>query len=228
MCGRFGQFTPVEELARQFELDETVPLTPRYNISPTQPAALVRVEPETGRRRLDLLRWGLIPSWSRELPKTVFINARSDTVFDKPAFRSAVKKRRGLIPADGFYEWKKEGRKKQPYFIRLTQGRLMALAGLWERWDGPEGPVESCTILTTEANDLMGAIHQRMPVIIPPGLHRKWLDPGIDQPRDIRPMLMPLPGKEMMLTAVNEYVNKGSHEGPECIRPLENRQLSLI
>ena len=228
MCGRFGQFTPVEEVARQFKLDETARLTPRYNVAPTQPAAVIRADPENGTRRLALLRWGLIPAWSREPPKAVLINARAETVFEKPAFRSIIKRKRGLIPADGFYEWKKDGRRKQPYFIRLPKGRLMALAGLWDQWPGPDGLIESFTILTTTANRLMQTLHERMPVIIPASLQEKWLDPEMTLREDIQEMLAPWPDDSLELLPVSDHVNKAGHEGPECILPVEEKQPSLL
>jgi putative SOS response-associated peptidase YedK len=167
MCGRFALFASGEEVAQRFQLSETPLFDPRYNIAPTQTVPAVRAG--DGGRYLSLLRWGLIPSWSSD-PKIAYklTNARSETAASKPSFRSAFKQRRCLIPASAFYEWQKVSAKiKQPYCIRPRDGGLFAFAGLWERWNDPAGEtVESCTILTTEANELMRPLHDRMPVIL--------------------------------------------------------------
>jgi putative SOS response-associated peptidase YedK len=168
MCGRFVLMTPGRDLAERFGLEEEPVLEPRYNIAPTQMVAIIRLEKETGRRRLDFVRWGLIPFWSKD-PSigNKLINARAETAAEKPAFSSAFKSRRCLVPADGYYEWKKrkEGQ-KQPYLARNADGTPFAFAGLWEKWQAPEDQIiESCTILTTDANDLTRPIHDRMPVV---------------------------------------------------------------
>lgn len=167
MCGRFTLRVPAAELVEIFRLLRRPDVQPRYNIAPTQPVAVVR-RIDRG-RELSMLRWGLVPSWAKD-PKigARMINARAETVATKPAFRTALRRRRCLVPADGFYEWAKSaGGTKQPHYITRRDGRPFAFAGLWESWDGPDGSsIESCTIVTTEANDLVGRIHDRMPVIL--------------------------------------------------------------
>ena len=180
MCGRFLLHTPVDTLQRAFGFAERPNLRPRYNIAPTQTVPIVR-QKDGGGRELALVRWGLIPSWAKEAGiGGRLINARAETVAEKPAFRGAFRKRRALVPADGFYEWRKrEGdRPKQPLLVRRRDGQPFAFAGLWEHWRGPEGEVETCTILTTEANAALAPIHDRMPVILDPACYDRWLDPG--------------------------------------------------
>jgi putative SOS response-associated peptidase YedK len=173
MCGRFTLRTKLNLLLQQFaaEASSDLELVPRYNIAPTQDIPVVRVA--DGKRELTLMRWGLIPSWTKD-PKSgpLLINARSDTVAAKPAFRSAFKCRRCLIPADGYYEWMAEGKKKQPYWFRVRDGQTFAFAGLWERWH----EIESCVILTTEANEMAAKLHDRMPVSLSPNDYERWLE----------------------------------------------------
>lgn len=225
MCGRFVLMAAGRDLSERFELEEEPSLEPRYNIAPTQMVAAVRVEPHTLRRRLHMLRWGLIPSWAKDAsigPK--LINGRAESAAEKPAFRAAFKYRRCLIPADGFYEWKSEKRKKQPYFVQMADGKLFAFAGLWERWKNREGEeVESCTILTTDANELVSPIHDRMPVILSPADYSEWLDAKIKDPKRLKPLLRPRPGHEMKMRPANPKVNSASYDEPEC---LDDRGLS--
>ena len=177
MCGRFALFASGEEVAERFQLVVLPLFEPRYNIAPTQSVAAVRSGDEG--RSMSFLRWGLIPSWSAD-PKIAYklINARSETVAEKPSFRSAFKTRRCLIPSSAFYEWQKTGKSKQPYCIRPRDGGLFSFAGLWEHWNDPQGEViESCSVLTTAANELMQPIHDRMPVILDSASEEAWLDP---------------------------------------------------
>lgn len=222
MCGRFSLSVPVSDLAALFGLDLQTLLSPRYNIAPAQAVAVVRASPQAGRRELALLHWGLIPSWAKDPSighKT--INARSETVTEKPSFRNAFKKRRCLIPTSGFYEWKREGKAKQPYIIGLQGGALFALAGLWERWAPPgRDPVESCTILTTSPNEIMRPIHDRMPVIVDPEDYGLWLDPGLAEPDKLTPLLKPYPAERMQAHAVSPWVNSPKNEGARCTQPL--------
>ena len=172
MCGRFVLMTPGRSLAKRFGLEEVPDLEPRYNIAPTQMVAMIRLDRDTLQRRLVLVKWGLIPFWAKDSSiGNRLINARAESAAEKPAFRSAFKSRRCLVPADGYYEWKKrKGGQKQPYLARNADGSPFAFAGLWERWQAPEDEIiESCTILTTDANDLTQPIHDRMPVILKPG-----------------------------------------------------------
>jgi putative SOS response-associated peptidase YedK len=222
MCGRFVLMTPGKELAEQFRCDEFADLGPRYNIAPTQLVAIVRFNRETRRRECELLKWGLIPSWSEDPsigPR--LINARAESAGTKPAFRSAFKYRRCLVVADGFYEWKKlDNKRKQPYLFRLSSGKPFAFAGLWERWSSPDGQVtESCAVLTTDSNDLLRSVHDRMPVILKPDDYTVWLDPEVKTPERLQSMLKPYPPDEMVGRSVSSTVNKADHEGPDCVEP---------
>ncbi len=220
MCGRYGLFTSGEELAEWFRLPEIPLFEPRYNIAPTQPVAAVRAT-ATG-REMAFLRWGLIPSWSSDPAiGNKLINARAETVAEKPSFRSAFKRRRCLIPASGYYEWQKgDARHKQPYFIRPQAGGLFSFAGLWEEWHDPHGEVvESCTILTTEANDVTRPVHDRMPVILDPAADALWLDAGTDTVT-LHSLLVPYPFDRMEAFLVNPWVSNPKHEGPRCLESL--------
>jgi putative SOS response-associated peptidase YedK len=220
MCGRFGLFASGEELAERYPFVEIPPLDPHYNIAPTQSVATVRAT-STG-HQLRFLRWGLIPSWASDPAiGNKLINARAETVAQKPSFRSAFKQRRCLIPASGFYEWQKAGTgRKQPYFIRPLDAGLFSLAGLWEAWHDPRGEtVETCTILTTEANELMRPLHDRMPVILGTESERLWLDPraGTDA---LHALLKPYSAERMEAFPVGRWVSDPKHEGPRCLEPL--------
>ena len=242
MCGRFTLTDPEQDLAIQFNLPEIPDMQPRYNIAPTQPVAAVRVaqttasgdagSPEDGImvRELAMLHWGLIPFWAKD-PKigARMINARSETVAEKPSFRSAFRKRRCLIAADGFYEWQKVEQGKQPFYIRLHEGRPFAFAGLWEYWkeaDDPEEPsgqrmsIQSCTILTTEPNELLRPLHNRMPVILHPRDYELWLDPKIQDKDRLQPILRAYPPEEMEAFPVSRLVNRPANDDPRCIEPL--------
>jgi putative SOS response-associated peptidase YedK len=165
-----------------------------------------------------MLRWGLIPAWTEDIKKLpLLLNAKSETAATKPFFRSAFKRRRCLVIADGYYEWKAIGKKKQQYYHRLTNDSLFAFAGLWERWEKGEKPVESCTIMTTDANSLASAVHDRMPVILPHAGYEAWLDPEIEDVAALQELLCPYPAKETTAYPVNPIVNKAGNEGPECI-----------
>lgn len=222
MCGRFILFSAGRIVAEHFQLEEEPPLEPRYNIAPTQPVAVVRLDPDSDRRKLAMLRWGLIPFWAKDMKigyKT--INARAETAPDKPAFRSAFRKRRCLIPADGFYEWKGLKGRKEPYLVRLRDEQPFAFAGLWERWKGPDDDViESCTILTTDANEFLKPIHDRMPVILSARDYQAWLDPFAEDPETLLSLLVPYPPEEMSAVPVSSRVNKTTHDDPDCIVPV--------
>lgn len=217
MCGRFTLRTPLTVLVDQFHFDiGNAQLALRYNIAPTQDVAAVRLV--DGNRQLALLRWGLIPSWAKDTKiGGSTINARADTVATKPAFRAAFKRRRCLVLADGYYEWLKVGKSKQPYLYEVDGGKPFAIAGLWESWWGTAGPdtpaVESCTILTTEANELARKVHDRMPVILDEGDYDAWLEPASG---DVAHLLTPLSAERMAARPVSTYVNNARNEGPEC------------
>src|SRR6476469_2163807 len=193
MCGRFTQSQSASTIAATFHVATVPGLLPRYNIAPTQPVPAILVSEEPAERELRQLRWGLIPSWAKDSSMAArMINARAETVAEKPAFRTAFRQRRCLIVADGFYEWQRLERKKQPFYYRLQDQQPFAFAGLWEHWQSPEGdPIDSCTILTTQANELLAQIHDRMPVILPPDRYDLWLDPTMRQPEPLQSLLQP-------------------------------------
>jgi putative SOS response-associated peptidase YedK len=217
MCNRFAFASSPEEL---IEMRETLGLvdidanllTARFNIAPTQQIPMVRTTDAS--RELAMVRWSLIPSWHKPGEKFQFLtNARSETVATKPSFRSPFKKKRCIIPATGFYEWRTEGKTKYPFFIRLKRG-LMPFAGLWERWESPDGPVESAAIITIDANEMMSQLHDRMPCILTPDQFARWLDPKTQDPADLQPMLQQYPSEKMECWPVSQRVNsvKGGND----------------
>jgi putative SOS response-associated peptidase YedK len=218
MCGRYTLSAPVGTLAEEFHLEGSLPDLPAsYNIAPTQevPAVLEN----DGGRRLELLRWGLIPTWADDPGiGSRMINARSETAPEKPSFRRAFRKRRCLIPADGFYEWRKTARGKQPYYMRMRDGRPFAFAGLWERWGREGEEILSCAILTTGANALVAEIHDRMPVILAPDAYDVWLDSGSESD-ELTGLLAPYPADGMEAYPVSRFVNSPSNNDPRCIEP---------
>jgi putative SOS response-associated peptidase YedK len=219
MCGRFTLTRPDQDLAVQFSLPGVPEIKPRYNIAPTQPVAAVRLDPTSLNRELVFLTWGLVPFWAKD-PKigSRMINARSETVATKPAFRAAFRRRRCLVVADGFFEWQRIEGGKQPYWICLREGGPFAFAGLWERWEGAEGSeIESCTLLTTQPNELLRDIHNRMPVILDPGDYDLWLDPAIQKVEPLEPLFRPFPSELLRTVPVGRFVNSPRNEGPLCI-----------
>ncbi|HEY6096439.1 MAG TPA: SOS response-associated peptidase [Candidatus Deferrimicrobium sp.] len=222
MCGRFTLFEPDKVLSREFGVSGVPPLSPRYNIAPSQPVAAVRAAPAGSGRELALLRWGLVPSWSKDPAiGSRLINARAETAREKPSFRNAFKRRRCLIPANGFYEWRRLERGKQPYFVRMRDERIFAFAGLWDRWESPEeDAVETCAILTTSANAVLAPIHDRMPVILPPGEYDRWLDPSPKDPDALTSLLVPFPPERMLAYPVSPRVNAPSADDKGCMAPL--------
>jgi len=221
MCGRFTQTAPPEVIADQFQIDDPPLFKPNYNISPTQHVAIVRLNLESVKRECVLVRWGLIPSWAKDAKiGNQCINAKGETVAEKPAFRSAFKKRRCLVIADGFYEWQRLGERKQPMWIGRTDKRPFALAGLWEHWQPADGePLETCTIITTEPNDLMAPIHNRMPVILVPASYDQWLDLNA-QAEPLKTLLRPYPSEELRAYPVSTLVNNPRHNVPQCLEPV--------
>jgi putative SOS response-associated peptidase YedK len=227
MCGRYSLTTPPEAMRALFGFENLPNLPPRYNIAPTQPVAAVRAAAGGG-RELVLLRWGLIPHWSRDAAMAArMINARAETVADKPAFRDCVRARRCLVPADGFYEWRMEDGCKQPFRIGMKGGAPFAFAGLWDRWtaaaDGPDfaagDAVETVAIVTAPANDRLRPIHPRMPVILPPDAFERWLASGSD-PGTAIALLRPYPPEPMAFYRVSEAVNAARNDDPSCIEQL--------
>jgi len=222
MCGRFTLASSLTTVAQRFGVPiptaESAVWTPHYNIAPTQTVIVVN---DDGTRHLTQMRWGLIPSWAKDPAiGNRMINARAETVATKPAFRVALRKRRCLIPADGFYEWQPVGRRKQPVYITLKSREPFSFAGLWEAWTSPDGEtIKTCTIITTEANDLLKPIHDRMPVILTREAEGVWLDPMIQDPARLLPLLVPYPAEEMEAYPVSTTVNNPAHDGPECVSP---------
>ncbi len=218
--------TPGRDLAERFGLEEAPDLGPRYNITPTQSVAVIRLDRDTLKRRLVRVKWGLVPYWSKDASTgQKMINARAESAAQKPAFRSAFKFRRCLVLADGFYQWKKGKVGKQPYLFKMADGSPFAFAGLWERWTSPEGElIESCALLTTEANEIMRPIHDRMPVILHPKNYDVWLDPKIRDPNILKPLLQPYPSNEMVAFPVSDKVNKASYDGPYCVEAVSVKE----
>jgi len=223
MCGRFTLTVDPEDLREAMPwLEIPDRFQPRYNIAPTQPVAVV---PNDGKNKLDFFTWGLIPSWAKD-PQigSRMINARAETLTEKPSFRSAYRRRRCLVLADGFYEWKAENQGdrsvKTPMYIRLQSGKPFGLAGLWETWNSPDGSrILSCTIITTSPNSLMQPIHNRMPVIVPDGQISLWLNPGEVEPGDLQSILQPYPSEELVAYSVSRLVNDPANDVAECILP---------
>jgi putative SOS response-associated peptidase YedK len=222
MCGRFTLTVSGDLLADFLGLGEVPAVAPRYNIAPTQQVLAVRLLPDAPRPTAAALRWGLIPSWAKDQRIAhQLLNARSETAASKPAFRTALRRRRCLLPADGFYEWLRKGKTKQPFCFRLEGDGPFTFAGLWESWEGPAGLLETCTILTTEANELVRPLHERMPVILPRERHAEWLDPSVQEPGRLAPLLRPYPADRMHSFPVSTYVSNPRHEGPRCLEQEE-------
>lgn len=224
MCGRFARTEDKDGLQGRFGFDDPdgVLLKPAYNIAPSQDCPVITVERD--RRVLRMMRWGLVPRWAEDA-RTGYrmINARAETVSEKASFKEPLRKTRCLVPASGFYEWKKADKKtKIPYFFRLRDGALFAFAGLWTvRHPGKDDELHSFTIITTAANELMEPVHDRMPVILHKRDEARWLDPELSDPRDLMPLLAPFPSGEMERYRVSTYVNSYKNQGEECIRSLD-------
>jgi len=230
MCGRFSLTTAPEAMRALFDYENLPNLAPRFNVAPTQPVATVRLA-AGGKRELVFMRWGLVPSWANDASiGSRMINARAETVAQKPAFRDAFRHRRCLVPADGFYEWREEEGRRQPFRIGMKGGGAFAFAGLWERWTAKAPApalglaagesVETVTIVTTEANDKLRPIHERMPVILPPADYAAWLDVEACPPERARALLEPYPVEPMAFYRVGMRVNNVRNDDRDCIVPL--------
>jgi putative SOS response-associated peptidase YedK len=224
MCGRYRlsrRKQLVEEYFASRSGDED--WGPRYNIAPSQPVPIIRQHPTQSVRELSLVRWGLIPSWAKDPSAAArMINARSETAAKKPAFRDSLKSRRCLIPADGFYEWSRTGKAKQPYCFEVDGGELFAFAGIWDRWQGPSGStLETCSILTATANAVASAIHDRMPVILDPASYDLWLDPGMTDAGAASQLLKPYDAGLMRCYPVSTRVNRVANDDEACSAPIE-------
>jgi len=213
----------MQQLVELLGLKVLPSLSPRYNIAPSQMVACIRTNPETKEREFSEMKWGLVPSWAKD-PSIghKMINARAETVAEKPSFRKAFKQQRCLVLADGFYEWKREGKSKQPYYIRFKDGRPFAFAGLWERWEKETPALESCTLITTGPNTVMEPIHHRMPVILDPKQYNEWLDSTLYGTEQLKALLKPFPPEEMEAYPISPLVNNPRNDSPLCIQPLES------
>ena len=220
MCGRFTLHAEDITLHREMAVENArIKLSPRYNIAPTQLVAAVVQEAQG--RTIDAFRWGLVPFWAKDLKiGNHMINARAETIASKPSFKAALKRRRCLIPASGYYEWQKTDDGKVPHYLHMLDGRPFAMAGLWEEWTSPEEEIVcSCTIITTEANDFAAAIHHRMPVVLDATAQSAWLDPDCDDPAQLTPLLVPCAADAMAAHPVSTRVNVATCEDPACIEP---------
>ncbi len=221
MCGRYTVTSSPETLRTLFGYEEEPDFPPRYNVAPGQPIAIIRLT--GGKRQFALVRWGLLPSWVKD-PRTfaLLINARGETVLEKSAFRAAMKRRRCLIPADGFYEWQDDGGRKRPFFIHAKSGAPLAFAGLWETWIGTNGEeLETAAIVTTRANQMLAPIHDRMPVIVPPEAFDLWLDCANVDAQTAAVLITPAPEDLLEAYEVSNAVNRTTNDGPEIIKRAE-------
>jgi putative SOS response-associated peptidase YedK len=223
MCGRYRLSRRKQIVGDYFDGGGEEDWVPRYNIAPTQAVPIIRQHPKEPRRDLSLARCGLIPSWAKDSSRAArMINAQSETAATPSAFRDAVKSRRCLIPADGFYEWKKTGKSKQPYCFELNDGNLFAFAGFWDRWKDPSGQwVKSCSILTTTPNAVTSAVHDRMPVILAPDTYDLWLDPGMQDVKVVSDMLKPFDARLMKCYPVSTRINHVANDDAQCSTPVE-------
>jgi putative SOS response-associated peptidase YedK len=220
MCGRYTVISAPEALRALFRYAEQPNFPPRYNVAPTQPIAIVRLV--EGKRQFALVRWGLLPSWVKD-PKTftLLINARGESAAEKPAFRAAMKRRRCLIPADGFYEWQAAGERKRPYYVRAKSGAPLAFAGLWETWTGPNGEeLETAAIVTTTANRTLKPIHERMPVIVPPDGFDLWLDAANVDATTAAALIAPAPEGLLEAYEISTAVNRTANDNPKLLEPV--------
>jgi putative SOS response-associated peptidase YedK len=221
MCGRFTRKENLQHLAELLGLKSIPSLVPRYNIAPSQLVACVRTNLDTLDREWVELKWGLVPPWAKDASMgNKLINARGETVAEKPSFRKAFTQQRCLVLADGFYEWKREGKSKQPYYIRFKDHRPFAFAGIWERWERQDPAIESCSLITIGPNAVMEPIHHRMPVILATTQYAEWLDASLQDTERLNTLLRPFPPAEMEAYPVSLMVNNPSNDQPECVMPL--------
>ncbi|MCI0570661.1 MAG: SOS response-associated peptidase [Myxococcaceae bacterium] len=218
MCGRYTLRTDPEVLAQVFDLTEAPRLQPRFNIAPTQDVAVLAGDQPS---RVQLFRWGLVPSWAKDPAiGNKMINARGETLAEKPSFRTALKKRRCLVLADGFFEWRPDGKRKTPMYIRKASEQPFAIAGLWETWRAPDGAeLRSCTLITTQPSAMVAQIHDRMPVLLAPATWARWLGPEALAPEELAALLVPYDGEDLVAYPVSALVNMPANDVPACIRP---------
>jgi putative SOS response-associated peptidase YedK len=223
MCGRYRLSRRKQPVEEYFDCTGEEDWSPRYNIAPTQPIPMIRQHPKEPVRQISTMRWGLIPSWSKDTSGAAsMINARSETAATKPAFRDPIRLRRCLIPADGFYEWSRTQKAKQPFCFEVNDGGLFAFAGLWDRWKDPSGGwIKTCSILTTTPNAVTTAVHDRMPVILHPDSYDLWLDPGMTDVQVASEFLKPFDPSLMRCYPVSTRINHVANDDEECSRPVE-------
>ena len=224
MCGRFTSFLSPEILENTFGVQAPPDISPRYNIAPTQQVWIIR-EAATGGRHLSSVRWGLVPHWAKDLSiGSRMINARCETVHEKPAFRQAIHSRRCIVPASGFFEWAATPTGKIPHYVTMRDGSPLAFAGIWESWKTAEGEsLETFAILTTAANSLMAPIHDRIPVILHLTEYELWLDRSVNNPQKLQRLYQPYPAELLQEWEVSTVVNNASHETPETIAPIQSK-----
>jgi putative SOS response-associated peptidase YedK len=221
MCGRFSLSSGLDQLERQFEMMLMDELKPRYNIAPTQP--ILTVVQEEGKRVGRNMRWGLVPFWAKDVKIGYkMINARAETIDEKSMYKGLFKKRRCLILADGFYEWKKVGKEKRPYRFQMINGKPFAFAGLWDRWSHEDETLITCTIITTQPNEITKEVHDRMPVILPPNAYETWLHPDMQDTDYLKTLLQPYPADEMDAYEVSTLVNSPKNDDPSILEPLNS------
>jgi putative SOS response-associated peptidase YedK len=220
MCARYTLHAAPHLVAELFGLPDVPHLDARYNVAPSPFVPVVGAKPD-GRRGLSLFKWGFVPSWAEAGLKVRPVNAKAETVASTPMFRDAFRKRRCLVPADGFYEWRTVAKKKLPVHFRLRYGKPFAFAGVWDCWKGGDKPLYTVAVLTTKPNELTRTVHDRMPVILPPSAFATWLDVAVGDPLALRPLLAPYPADEMEAHPVNPPMNRPGFEGPECLIPPE-------
>jgi putative SOS response-associated peptidase YedK len=221
VCGRTFLTNLIEELAEEFGVEALPALPLRYNIAPGQDVLAVRVHPETGRRGFSMLRWGLVPWWAKDTKSTrPLVMARAETAPQRPAFRDAFRSRRCLLPASGFYEWRRSGRARQPFVIRMKDRRPFGIAALWDRWKTPDGSrLETCAVLTTSANETVAPVHDRMPAILDRGDFEAWLDPGREDVVELQGLLRPYAAGAMEAYPASTRVNRVEVDDPSCLEP---------
>ena len=224
MCGGYRLSRRKQLVEKCFDsLSDEPDWSPRFNVAPTQPVPVIRQHPKEPVRELSLMRWGLIPTWAKDPSGAArMINARSETAGSKPAFRDSLKSRRCLIPADGFYEWARAGKSKQPYCFEVNDGELFAFAGLWDRWKDPSGNwITTCSILTTTPNAVTSLVHDRMPVILDPDSYELWLDPGMSDVSAATDLLKPYDARLMRCYPISTRINHVANDDAECSRPVK-------
>jgi putative SOS response-associated peptidase YedK len=223
MCGRYRLSRTKNILAEHFDVEPDDDWVPRYNIAPSQDVPVIRQHPEQPKRLGSQMRWGLIPFWAKDPSLGVkMINARAETVATKPAFRDALRKQRCLIPADGFYEWRRNGKVMTPFCFTMADDSIFAFAGIWDSWRNPESKaIETCSIITTTPNALLADIHDRMPVILPDDTYELWLDPGFNNVQELAALLVQYETKLMHRHAVSTRVNSVKNDDARCAEPMD-------